>query len=374
MLRTVVFLCLFSSSLLRAEAAGDSADGWGYGYDSLLNDLERWRESPYATVDSIGSSVQGRAIWMVTITGGVSESGVLVRKRRVFMHARTHPAEVQANHIANETIRLLLDSGSASRELRRDFIFNIVPMYNPDGVELGRPRENAHGVDLEGNWDKLVLEPEVTALKRQFLAFMSGPVPIEVALNLHSDLINCTRFFFFHYAAGTSPAYEDLQRKFIGRVQGRFPEGIEDWDYVRSWDNGTQLRYPEGFWWANHREEVLALTYEDANCENAGGYDSTARALAMGSADYIRDRAIAGTRPLARARFQLLADGIRIPMGATIARWDLTDMRGRRLAGGPAGPGDVFLAWNDLPESSLRILSLTRAGFPTERMRLPPGR
>src|SRR5690606_16394947 len=140
MLRTVLFMCLVSSSLLRAEAADDSSDGWGYGYDSLLNDLERWRESPYATVDSIGASVQDRAIWMVTITDGESESGTPAPKRRVFMHARTHPAEVQANHIANETIRFLLDSGSASRELRRDFIFNIVPMYNPDGVELGRPR------------------------------------------------------------------------------------------------------------------------------------------------------------------------------------------------------------------------------------------
>lgn len=247
MLRTALFLCLVSAPMMRVQAAADSTNGWGYGYDSLLRDLEEWRGDPHVKVDSIGASVQGRAIWMVTITDDGSDAEPMERKRRIFMHARTHPAEVQANHIANETIRLLLDSGSASREMRRGFIFNIVPMYNPDGVELGLARVNAHGVDLEGNWDKLVLEPEVTALKRQFQDFMSGPVPIEVALNLHSDQFNCTRFFFFHYAAGTSPAYEDLQRKFIGRVQGHFPDGIEDWDFVRSWANGTQLRYPEGF-------------------------------------------------------------------------------------------------------------------------------
>lgn len=121
---------------------------------------------------------------------------------------------------------------------------------------------------------------------------------------------------------------------------------------------------------------MLALTYEDANCENAGAYDSTARALALGSADYIRDRLVVRTRPLARAatRFLLLAGGVRIPMGAAVARWDLTDLRGRRLAGGFAGPGDAFLSWRDLPESSMRILSLSRPGSPTESMRIPPGR
>jgi len=37
----------------------------------------------------------------------------------------------------------------------------------------------------------------------------------------------------------------------------------------------------------NHSENVMALTYEDMNCEAAGNYDSTAYALVLGVCEYI---------------------------------------------------------------------------------------
>ncbi|MDB5048057.1 MAG: putative carboxypeptidase [Fibrobacteres bacterium] len=378
-------ICFSEASMLEAGAESlsqnvtiaDSTNHWGYGYDSLLRDLAIWRTHPFVKIDSIGASVEGRAIWMVSITDSGDSLGPIddasSRKRRVFIHARTHPAEVQAHYVANEAIKQLLDTGSKAEELRRGFIFNIVPMYNPDGVELGHSRLNAHLVDLESNWDKGVLEPEVTALKRQFEAFQAGPNPVEVALNLHSDQFNCTRFFFFHFAAGTSGPYEDLERNFIGRVQARFPGGIKDWDFVKSWDNGTQLRYPEGFWWSTQQEKVLALTYEDTNCPNAGRFDSTGRALVLGSSDYIQSRVLVAARRLARAvpRVLLLPDGVRIAGGASGSRWELNDLRGRRLAGGVLEGETSLLAWAALPSAPFRILSISRSAQAVERIRLP---
>ena len=35
---------------------------WSYGYDSLLVDLDRWGESPFVLIDSLGASVQNRGI------------------------------------------------------------------------------------------------------------------------------------------------------------------------------------------------------------------------------------------------------------------------------------------------------------------------
>jgi hypothetical protein len=361
-----------------AAAAADSTNQWGYGYDSLLADLARWRKDPNVRIDSIGASVQGRAIWMVSITdhgdslGPVDDSSS--KKHRVMIHARTHPAEVQAFYIARETIAMLLDSGSKAEEMRRAFIFNIIPMYNPDGVELGHDRLNAHLVDLEGNWDKGVLEPEVAALKKQFEAFQASPVPIEVALNLHSDQYNCTRFFFFHVAAGTSAAYENLERSYISGVQGYFPGGIKNWNFITSWGDGTQLRYPEGFWWSTQKEKVLALTYEDANCPNATRFDSTGRALALGSGDYIRARMVAS---LARAagwvsRTLLLREGVRVEGLVPGTRWEVVDLRGRRLAGGALIGGDAALiSWEELPAAPFRILSIVRPSGLSERVRLP---
>ena len=42
-------------------------------------------------------------------------------------------------------------------------------MHNPDGVELGYPRENANGIDIESGWDDTVLQPEVSALQNRFI-------------------------------------------------------------------------------------------------------------------------------------------------------------------------------------------------------------
>jgi hypothetical protein len=185
--------------------------------------------------------------------------------------------------------------------------------------------------------------------------------------------LNCTRFFFFHYAAGTSAAYTDLEKSFIAGVQEHFPGGIKNWDFVQSWADGTATRYPEGFWWVNFKEKVLALTYEDTNCPNAGRFDSTGMALVIGSVDYIRARAAAPV--LARARGEtgvlLLAEGVRIAPGASGTRWDVFDTRGRRLASGTAGPQGALLTWKELPGAPARFLSVIRPGGSGEKVRLP---
>ncbi len=372
----ILGLNLMAAAPARA-ADPDSTNGWNYGYDSLLRDLGEWRKSPHVRIDSVGATVKGRALWMVSITAvgdSVGRSGDLTpRKHRVFMHARTHPAEVQAQRVANEAIRFLLADNPQAEALRRDFIFNIIPMYNPDGVELGKPRQNAHDSDLERNWNYATMEPEPIALKKTFQSFMAGPIPIEVALNLHSDQFNCTRFFVFHFPAGTSQAYSDLEKSFIAGVQARFPGGIKDYTFNQTWPVQPGLQYPEGFWWSNYHENVMALTYEDTNCPNAGRFDSTATALVLGSVDYIKARMTAPV--LARAKTEtrvlLVPEGVRIAAGPEGGRWELVDSRGRRMAEGATGAQGALLAWNGLPNAPMRILSVAWPGGVRSRVVLP---
>ena len=256
---------------------------WGYGYDSLLVDLERWGESPFVTVDSLGASVQNRALWELTIADDPESSS----NHRIYIHARTHPGEEESFWVTNEIINFLISDTPLAAFIRTNCIFHIIPMYNPDGVELGYARENANGVDIESGWDDVPLELEVAVLKNRFIELTSlVDNPIEVALNMHSSY-SCKRYFVYHDAAGTSENYTTLEQQFINAVQSYFVDGFEDWDYFVSWTSGTPDQYPESWWWMNHSENVMALTYEDMNCEAAGNYDSTAYALVLGVCEYI---------------------------------------------------------------------------------------
>ncbi|MFC1585624.1 M14 family zinc carboxypeptidase [Fibrobacterota bacterium] len=348
---------------------GISGDGWGYGYADLEADLIKWSNSPFTTIDSVGSSVQGRTLWMLTITsasGPVSKLSAPLRqvgssqhKSRIMVHARTHGREVQSTRVVNEIIAFLLDTGAVSQQIRDEFVFNIIPMYNPDGVELGCERMNANGIDMESNWNAPEAEPEVQALRAVFRRLMEDPSPIRVALNLHSSMNLCARFFYYHHENGTSLEFTELEKQFISTTQGFFPGGFENWDFMQSWADGTRLDYPESFFWINYGGDVMALTYEDINdqdpvCPAADKFDSTARALVLGSADYIRRLPFASVDKAEPSRvapglfFVPIPGGLRVcsssKRGWEWKRWKLFLMDGSMIDGGGVSRNRIY--WN----------------------------
>jgi len=263
-----------------------SPEYMGYSYDSLLIDLELWRMSEYVKIDSIGLSVQGRALWQLTIS---SDPNNVAGKRTVHIHARTHPQETEGFYVTDEMIKILLSESEFAQTARANCVFYVIPMYNPDGVELGLPRRNANNIDLEANWNTFPHQPEVAALKARFTQLMASPNPIEVMLNMHSSSL-CARYFVYHHENGTSPNYAVLQQSFINGVRSFYPNAIEPYNYFVSWTSGTALQYPESWCWLNHGENIMAITYEDKykpSCPTSGNYDSTANAILRGVLDYM---------------------------------------------------------------------------------------
>jgi hypothetical protein len=114
---------------------------------------------------------------------------------------------------------------------------------------------------------------------------MDSNHPIEIALNMHSAF-KCKRYFVYHHKNGTSQSYANLEKQFINYVVSYFPDGFQPWDFIVTWKNGTPKKYPESWWWLNHGKSVLALTYEDGNCAEAGSYDKTAFAILSGISNY----------------------------------------------------------------------------------------
>ena len=273
--------CGFTSD---SESEIISVDNWGYGYDSLLVELNIWRENPYVKIDSIGLSVQGRPLWQLTIS---SDPYNISGKRTVYIHARTHPQETEGFYVTREIIKLLLSNSAFAQIVRENCVFYIIPMYNPDGVELGKPRNNANNIDLESNWFTFPNQPEVAALKSRFTELMASSNPIEVELNMHSSSL-CKRYFVYHDSAGTSPQFAIMQQQFIEGIRAYYPTGIQPWNYYISWTNGNPMKYPESWFWFYHGESVMALTYEDMyQCAGTGNFDITANAILRGVMDYM---------------------------------------------------------------------------------------
>jgi murein tripeptide amidase MpaA len=65
-------------------------------------------------------------------------------------------------------IRFLLSNEEEAKTLRKNFVFYIFPMLNPDGVIYGNHRCSLVGVDLNRRWmnPSKVLHPVIQKTKR----------------------------------------------------------------------------------------------------------------------------------------------------------------------------------------------------------------
>jgi hypothetical protein len=333
---------------------------WGYDFSALTAHVQGWALHPFVDVDVIGGSVQRRPLFALRITNPSSA----LPKRRIWIHARTHPIEAEASEVARALVDELLSGSALARTVLDHCVVHVLPMLNPDGVVLRAPRENANGVDLESNWGSAQPEQEVAVLREHLTALMREQHPIEIALNLHSAY-TCKRYFVYHAAAGTSLLFTQLQQRFIRGVRDAFPGGIEPYDFFVTWTDGTPDRYPESWFWRNFGEDVMALTYEDMNCTAAGDFDRTARALLAGSASYL---GIGGT---VGAEKPPVAEGLRIE--AVYPQPMRTD--GVLTVEVSAGSGQGFLEITLYDMLGRPVRELWRGAMDTGRrqLRLSPG-
>lgn len=109
-----------------------------YTYDLLTELIQNWAERypDLATVTSIGTSTEGRDIWVVTVTN--QATGPDLEKPAYYIDANIHAAEVMTASLALATIHHLLtnyDQDPVVRRLLDETALYVIPRIAVDGSE-----------------------------------------------------------------------------------------------------------------------------------------------------------------------------------------------------------------------------------------------
>jgi Zinc carboxypeptidase len=111
-----------------------------YGYDELTETLRAWADEAPAlcAVESIGTSFEGRDIWLVTVTN--TDTGTALDKPAFLVEANIHSMEWTGCTAALHLIHKLLTEHGKDERVTRALdtrAFYVIPRLNPDGAERG---------------------------------------------------------------------------------------------------------------------------------------------------------------------------------------------------------------------------------------------
>jgi hypothetical protein len=137
------------------------------------------KESPGIAQEEIGRTVGGRPLELLTIGNG---------PRVIWILARQHSWEAGTSWMLEGGLRWLLSRDPAAANLRTEFTWKVIPMGDPDGVARGGVRYNAHGFDLNRNWDTVdpAKMPEIAATRAAIFKWLDSAKPVHLFITLHN--------------------------------------------------------------------------------------------------------------------------------------------------------------------------------------------
>lgn len=158
-------------------------------HPQLMEKVRRWGRSPHGHIHVLGSSMGGRELVRLEITGAASP---YPRARRWAHYVSLqHPGEFNAQWRIVGMIDWLLSDEPAAADARERHIFHFVPTMSPDGPEHGWYRVSASGQDmnrtfLAGGSDPARQPPEAYLCQCDFEGLMRSDAPIVTSWSMHT--------------------------------------------------------------------------------------------------------------------------------------------------------------------------------------------
>lgn len=190
-----------------------------YAQPYPLSQAKAWIESVSLRAEvrqeSIGASADGHPLWILTV-------GPQQPKRTVLLTSLAHPGEDAAGYMIEGLVACLLSDDERARSLRRQVLFKIIPVLNPDGLRRGHARLNARLEDLNSAWSSQKsavagkpVEPEIAAVR----AWLDAWTGANGKLNLHVDF-HCGGQRLPHCTLVTPDSW--LREEFVPELQRHF--------------------------------------------------------------------------------------------------------------------------------------------------------
>lgn len=215
-------------------------------YDKWENQLA---EKSFVSKKAIGKSSLGKPINELELSEAPENSDY------VFLIGRQHPPEVTGAIAMKVFIETIAGDTKTAQEFRKKFKTIAVPLANPDGVDNGHWRHNAHGIDLNRDW-YYFNQPEPKAVKDEILKLQTGKGKIKFFIDFHS-----TQEDVFYITKKDTTLKEDkvyeITKEWLNKIQKALPNYHVNIDESLSAPN-----HPTSDAWAYNNFKIPALTYE----------------------------------------------------------------------------------------------------------------
>lgn len=209
-------------------------------FEDYLQQLEL---RDFVTRRQVGRSKLGRPITLLAISETDEPRG------RVFIISRQHPPEVTGTLALFQFLETLCEDSPLARRFRKLVAVDVIPLMNPDGVDLGHWRHNAGGVDLNRDWFQFN-QPE-TRLARDVFMQLAEQQRVLFCLDFHST----QQDVFYTLSADLPTTPPQLSARWLNRLQELLP------DYVVN-EEPSGLGSPVSKNWFYQTFGSPAVTYE----------------------------------------------------------------------------------------------------------------
>ncbi len=152
-----------NEATLRLDVGPDTL--WVAGQEMMTSAFfDSWTETlaerPHISRTVAGTSGRGRPLYLM-------EFGDLDASRHVLIIGRQHPPEATGTMGLLAFVEELVGETDLAVEFREYFRVHVIPLVNPDGVDLGHWRHNTGGVDLNRDWEAFN-QPETRVVRETF--------------------------------------------------------------------------------------------------------------------------------------------------------------------------------------------------------------